>query len=290
MSEMHPDRFLVAGASGMLGSALARVLFERGLECVAPPEGDFDITDPDAVARAVASFATESDGWLLNAAAYTNVERAEDEPKLAARANDHGARVLAAAARDAGLGFVHVSTDFVFDGTKRAPYLEDDEPRPLSVYGATKLAGELAVREAYPASLIVRTAWVYGPPTGGFPGKIMSAARQRESLSVVTDEVGSPTYTVDLARGLIGLAQAGATGLFHLAGSGACSRYELAAEAVRLAGLEVELLETTSDAFPTKAARPAYSVMDCGKAAALGVVLPDWRDALERYVAAEVSQ
>lgn len=281
--------YLIAGASGMLGSALQRVCAERGLRFEAPAEAAFDITDARAVEDVVASFAASlapgEHGVLVNAAAYTNVERAEDEPETAYRVNEHGARTLAEAARDAGLGFVHVSTDFVFDGAKHGAYSETDEPNPLSVYGASKLAGERAVADVYPAALIVRTAWVFGENGVNFPTKILGFARERDELAVVTDEVGSPTYTLDLARGILELVEAGATGIFHLAGSGSCTRFELAAEVLCLSGLTRRLVPVTADAFPSKAPRPANSVLDCSKAAAVGVTMPEWRDALRRFIA-----
>ena len=280
----------MAGAGGMLGHALQRALTVRGACFVAPGERDFDITDSDVVRRRVKEFAATlasgQTGALLNAAAYTNVEQAEDEPEIACRVNEEGPRILAQAARDAGLAFVHVSTDFVFDGTKRGAYTESDQPNPLSVYGASKLAGEAAVMDADPDALVVRTAWAFGEHGVSFPAKIINAARMRPTISVVTDEIGSPTYTADLAAGILSLLDAGATGLFHLAGSGSCNRFDLARETLDLAGLgSVELEPVTSDCFPSKAARPMNSVLDCSKAAALGVVMPDWRDALARFIA-----
>lgn len=291
MSVADPTRrYLIAGAGGMLGGGLQRVLTERGVPFTAPAEGDFDITDPASVDRAVATFAAEcfavaEQCVLVNAAAYTNVERAEDDPETAYRVNEHGARMLAIAARNVGLTFVHVSTDFVFDGAKDGAYVETDPVHPLSVYGASKLAGEVAVAEAHPDAVIVRTAWAFGEGGVHFPVKILELAASRPALSVVTDEVGSPTYSYDLAVGIVGLVEARARGLYHLAGSGSCSRFELAAEVLRLAGLDTTLQPVTSDAFPTKAARPANSVLDCSKAAALGVTMPDWHDSLARFMA-----
>lgn len=280
-----PRPVLIAGASGMLGTALQRVLSVGGVRSSAPPEAAFDITDADVVAAVVGVFASECPGGLfVNAAAYTNVERAEDDAETAYRVNERGARLLAEAARDAGLGFVHVSTDFVFDGAKPGAYVEDDPTNPLSVYGASKLAGERAVAEAYPEALIVRTAWVFGPAGENFPVKILRAARADPSLKVVTDECGSPTYTIDLATGLLALADAGATGLYHLAGSGSCTRFELAVETLRLAGLDVPVEPVSSETSPSRAARPANSVLDCSRSEALGVTMPHWREALARFV------
>ena len=277
---------LIAGAGGMLGTSLRKVCLERGVAVAAPGESDFDITEPAGVAGSVRAFAREHpDGVLVNAAAYTNVERAEDEPERAYAVNDAGARLLAAEAVRSGLRFVHVSTDFVFDGTKPGPYTEDDEPNPLSVYGRSKLLGERSVTEADPRALIVRTAWAFGEGGANFPKKILERARTMRSIDVVCDEKGSPTYTRDLAAGILALLDADARGLFHLAGSGSCTRDELAREVLRLAGRDdVEVVPVPSSAFPSKAARPANSVLDCSKAAALGVAMPEWRDALARFV------
>lgn len=278
---------LIAGAGGMLGHALRHVCAETGREFMAPTEGGFDITSEEEVARTVAEFAAAYPGGVLvNAAAFTNVERAEDEPEQAFLVNEGGATVLAEAAARKGLPLVHVSTDFVFDGTKCGAYTEADEPNPVSVYGRSKLAGELAVASAHPRALTVRTAWVFGPAGVNFPTKIIDRARLTDTVSVVCDEVGSPTYTLDLAAGILGLVDAGAHGLYHLAGSGTCARDEMAREVLRLAGLShVEVVPVPASTFPSKAARPANSVLDCSKAAALGVVMPDWRDALARFVA-----
>lgn len=280
-------RYLIAGAGGMLGTALRAVLAGRGLLFVAPPEREFDITDERSVRETVRAFQAQAageSGVLINAAAYTNVERAEDEPELAHRVNAEGPRLLAEAAGDAGLGFVHVSTDFVFDGRKTAPYVETDEPNPCSVYGASKLAGERAVVAAHPDALIVRTAWAFGPSGVNFPAKILGLASRMPELKVVTDEVGSPTYTVDLADGLVSLAESGAHGMFHLAGAGSCSRFELARAVLELSGLPNTLVPVTAAEFPAKACRPANSVLDCGKAAAFGVVMRPWREALAEFL------
>jgi dTDP-4-dehydrorhamnose reductase len=284
-----PRAFLIAGASGMLGTALRRVLAERGARFLAPAEHDFDITDPVRVRHVVADFAASlaagERGALVNAAAFTDVERAEDEPELAYLVNTQGAANVARAAATAGLAFAHVSTDFVFDGRKSEPCTEDDEPHPLSVYGASKLAGDEAVFAEHPDALVVRTAWVFGAGGANFPSKILSAAREGRHLQVVSDEVGSPTFTYDLARGILGLLDLGATGLFNLAGAGSCSRFELARATLDLAGLsDVAIEPVSSAAFATRAKRPAHSVLDCSKAASLGVTMREWREALAQFV------
>lgn len=273
----------------MLGTALQRVLTEKGLRFVAHGEGEFDITDSASVQSRVTGFAKSlrggERGVIINAAAYTDVERAEEEPDLADLVNERGAVMLARAAHESGLDFVHVSTDFVFDGLKEEAYTEDDEPHPLQVYGQSKLDGEDSVAAENPEALIVRTAWVFGENGVNFPTKILEAASTLPSLAVVTDEVGSPTYTVDLAAGILALVDAGASGLVHLAGAGSCSRFEFAEEILRLAGLPTQLEPVESNESPSKVARPRNSVLDCSRAAALGVTLPEWRDALARFMA-----
>ncbi len=273
----------------MLGTALQSVLAVRGATVVAPPERRFDITVPEQVRDVIQDFCAGGGGLLINAAAYTDVERAEEEPELACLVNDTGARLLAAAARDAGVRFAHVSTDFVFDGRKLGPYTEADPPNPLSVYGASKLAGEASVAAENEDALIVRTAWVFGPGGRNFPTKIMEAASTRDALSVVSDEIGSPTYTLDLASGILGLASAGARGVFHLAGRGSCSRYALAEKVIELAGIECRLEPARAADFPSKAQRPANSVLDCAKASSMGVSMPRWDDALTRFIRDDVA-
>lgn len=281
-------RILIAGSNGMLGTALKRVAARLDIKVVSPPEDGFDITDESQVRLIVGRFALEGGGVFINAAAYTDVESAEDHARKAFEVNAEAPGLLARIAYDAQLPFVHVSTDFVFDGEKNGPYVETDAPHPLSVYGASKLAGEKAVAEENPEALIVRTAWVFGPNGNNFPTKILEAASKRPEIKVVTDEIGSPTYTIDLACGILGLAGAGASGLYHLAGAGSCSRFDLAAEILRVAGLETKMRPVTSDAFPTKAVRPRNSVLDCSKAAAVGVTMPPWEKSIARFVAAHI--
>lgn len=291
------SRILVTGAAGMLGSALVSAAPTRGYEVVALTREELDITDEAAVGRAIDGFAggggagegpnggVRDRGVVVNAAAYTDVEGAKDDPQGAFLVNERGAGMVAAAARSAGLDFVHVSTDFVFDGEKDGPYREDDPPAPLSAYGASKLGGERAVLAACPDALIVRTAWIFGTPGPDFPTKILGLAENQRTLRVVEDEVGSPTYSVDLAAGILALVAADARGLFHLTAAGRCTRYELARETLSLAGLDVAVEPVTSATFPTKVRRPKNSVLDCGRAAAVGVRLPEWRDGLARYLA-----
>lgn len=277
---------LVTGAGGMLGSALAAHLGTGPHRALTRAE--LDITDELAVSRVVADFAREADGGrrlVINAAAYTNVEGAESDRDGAYLVNELGAANVARAAREEGLALVHVSTDFVFDGRKGAPYRETDAVNPLSVYGESKYAGELAVRSVHPEAIIVRTSWVFGPGgSADFPTKILARARGSAEISVVDDEWGCPTYAPDLADGILRLAQADVSGLFHLAGSGSCSRFEMAKVIVDAARLETQVIPVKAAQFESAAARPADARLDCAKAAAIGIVLPHWEESLRTYV------
>jgi len=277
---------LIAGAGGMLGHALQVVAAERGFETYAPEEGTFDITSHEMVPKVIAAFAkAHPTGAVVNCAAYTNVDAAEENAQTAFLVNQFGAALLAENAAANKLPFVHISTDFVFDGKKSGSYSEADEPNPLSIYGASKMAGEWAVMAADPKALIIRTAWSFGPGGSNFPMKILERAKTADRIQVVSDEVGSPTYTIDLAAAMLRLIDVGATGLLHVAGSGWCARDEMAREILRLAGLhKVIVISVPSATFPGKAERPANGILDCSKAGVLGVIMPTWRDALARYI------
>jgi dTDP-4-dehydrorhamnose reductase len=234
---------------------------------------------------------------IINAAAYTNVDKAEIEPELARAINAVAPGVLAEEAKRLNAAFIHYSTDYVFDGRKGAPYVESDAPNPLNVYGQTKLEGEQAVQAVGGAYLILRTSWVYSMRQGGFVSKVLQWSRQQEVLRVVDDQISSPTWARMLAAATaLALAQgrddpAGyiseKAGLYHIAGSGACSRYEWAKAILELDPKKSEhkvqqLLPAKSSQFPTPAERPLVSVLDCGKfAQVFGLRLPAWRESLQ---------
>jgi len=274
---------VLGGVTGLLGVPLTHALRQAGHAVLPTTRATLDPFDREAVRAAVAEFQAD---WIVNTIAYTAVDKAEDEPDEAARVNRVLPGNLARICMEAGVGLVHYSTDFVFDGKKTSPYLETDPVDPQSVYGRTKLAGERAILETgLERYLILRTAWLFGPGKTNFVEKILGFAKTRDVLKVVHDQIGSPTFTPDLAANTAALLATGATGLFHLVNSGRASWCELASEAVSTAGINCEVLPITSKDYPQKAKRPAYSVLDTGKfAAAVGHAPRPWIQALREYV------
>jgi dTDP-4-dehydrorhamnose reductase len=286
----------VLGAAGQLGAALVDRLAARGGPCAAR-DSRLDVADTAAVRSALAELRPEV---VLNAAAYTDVDGCERDPARAKAVNAEAPGALAALCREAGSRLVHVSTDYVFDGRAAAPLAEDAPVAPLSEYGRSKLAGERAVLAARGDAVVVRTSWVFGRGKNfirAVRGRAEAIRRGEAAgpLRVVDDQVGSPTYAEDLAGGLLDLVDRGARGLYHLANSGAASRLELARFALTvadantgarpgagLADLEIQPVKTVD--FPLPAQRPLYTVLDCGRARALGVALRPWQDAVRDYL------
>lgn len=278
---------LLVGCRGMLGSYLESYIPKAPgakdwtlASCDIP---DIDITDAASVS---AVFAREKPDIVINCAAYTNVDGAEAERDLAFRINADGPGILAREALKTSALVVHLSTDFIFDGAHPGPYREDDPPNPSCVYAASKLAGERALQAAGGRFLIVRTAWLYGPNGRNFVDTILRLAREKGELNVVDDQAGSPTFTAVLAEYLVKLILAGTAGVYHVAGSGVCTWYDLACEAVRLAGVTARISPCTTAEFPRPARRPRNSALDVGKAERLlGEYIPNWRSGLARYIA-----
>ena len=273
-------RWLVTGAGGMLAHDLLPQLVDAGHDVTALRRDRLDITDPDACEAAVAGHDV-----VVNCAAWTAVDRAETEEAQAFAVNAVGAANVARAAHRHGAGLVHVSTDYVVAGAGSTPYAADAAVAPLSAYGRTKAAGEWAVQAECPRSWIVRTAWLYGAGGKNFAATMQRLAGERDTLTVVADQVGQPTWTADLADGIIRLVAAEAPfGIWHGTATGQTSWHGFAQAVFEELGLDPQRVRpiTTAD-FPTTASRPAYSVLAHDMWAAAGIeALPDWRDALHR--------
>ncbi|MDP9118006.1 MAG: dTDP-4-dehydrorhamnose reductase [Actinomycetota bacterium] len=275
-------RWLITGSYGQLGTDLQAVLAGSPQDQVRAVDVDvLDITDSGAVGAMIAQFAPDV---VLNAAAYTAVDAAETHEELAYRVNATGPAVLAAAVGNHGGRLIHVSTDYVFPGDGERPYEVDDETGPKSAYGRTKLAGELAVRELLPdTSHVVRTAWVYGATGANFVKTMARLEREHDTVSVVDDQRGSPTWSADLARALVELARSGApAGTYHCTGGGDTTWCGFTKAIFEELGADpARVLPTTTGAFPRPAPRPAYSVLSDSAWRAAGLTpMPAWRDAL----------
>jgi dTDP-4-dehydrorhamnose reductase len=268
-------RWLITGSNGMLGTDLVSLLRERGEAVTAADRTTLDVTDRAAVDALVPGHHV-----VVNAAAWTAVDDAEDHEAAATAVNGEGPRLLAGAAREHGARLVQVSTDYVFDGSATEPYSEQAVPRPASAYGRSKAAGEHAVRKELPGGhLLVRTAWLYGAHGGCFPKTIARLARERGEVSVVDDQIGQPTWTADVAALILRLVRSDApAGTYHATSSGQCSWFEFAQAVVAATGLDASVVKpTTSDAFVRPAPRPAYSVLGHDALAALGIKpIADW--------------
>jgi dTDP-4-dehydrorhamnose reductase len=275
-------RIAVTGAGGQLGRELLAAMAAVGHEAVAAGHERCDIAEPGAARRLIEESRPDA---LVNCAAWNDVDGAESQPDGAYRINALGPRLLAAACHAAGVRLCHVSTDFVFDGEGGAPLDEWAPTGPLSVYGASKLAGEGEVRSLCADHRIVRTAWLFGQDGPNFVLTMLRLAETRSELRVVADQHGSPTWTGHLAPALLRLLEIDAPGTYHLSGGGGASRHELAAAAVEEAGLSTPVVPVASDEFPLPARRPARAVLDNRAWRLLGEPpLPPWRDGLRAYL------
>ena len=274
-------RILLTGRNGQVGSELERALPVLG-EVAAVARQTLDLADSQAVRQAVQQV---KPGIIVNAAAYTAVDKAESERELALQVNGVAPGVLGEEAKRLGALLVHYSTDYVFDGEKRSPYLEEDAPNPISHYARTKLDGERAIAACGCRHLILRTSWVYGPRAANFYQIIARKAAAGEPMRMVDDQTSVPTPSGFLAQQTVALLGRGAEGLFHLTPSGTATRYEFAREVVKTMGSKSKVEPARTAEFPTPARRPAYSAMGNAKAAALlGGTLPSWQSELHRAI------
>ncbi len=277
------DRYLVTGARGMLGQAVLAVLRAQGRAVRGADLPEVDLTDPAVVRRV---WETERPTHVIHCAAYTNVDGAESDGELCMRLNVRMPERVARACAQIGARMLMISTDFVFDGQARRPYRETDPTGPLSVYGRTKLEGEQAAAAVLEDLQIARTAWLFGPGKRNFVSAMIERMRKGIPLRVVDDQWGSPTYTGDLAGRLVELSRLEERGVFHLVNGGMTTWCGLTRKTAELAGFVPYAIEAIDTAgYPTPACRPAWSVLDCSRAWALGVTpMRDWTEALAEYI------
>lgn len=275
-------RVLVTGVSGQLGYDVARVLAQRGIEYRGTSSKDLDITDRAAVEHLMQSYRPDA---VIHCAAYTKVDLAEDEPERCWAVNADGTRNLAAACREIGAKMLYISTDYVFPGTGEQFRRTDDPVSPVNTYGRSKLAGELAVQSLLETYFIVRISWVFGKNGNNFVKTMLRLAETRTELTVVCDQIGSPTYTADLAPLLCDMVQTERYGIYHATNGGTCAWSEFAKAIFELADKQVTVYPIPTSAYPTRAVRPLNSRMskDCLHSNGFQE-LPEWKNALARYL------
>lgn len=288
-------KYLITGASGQLGYDIKRTLLGQGVtedEIASPRAAEMDITDQQAVEKYVENFQPDV---VFHCAAYTNVDGAESDTEACRAVNVEGTKHLVQAAQQVDAKLIYISTDYVFDGESPKPYEVDSPANPQSVYGRTKYAGELAVRE-YPKHFIVRTAWVFGINGHNFVKTMLKVAKNHAEVSVVDDQFGSPTYTVDLAKFLVDLSASTEYGTYHATNEGFCSWAEFTEEIYRTAGIDTEVKHVSTEQYATlagrpQAQRPHYSKLSKDSITVHGFTrLPSWQDATKRYIAELVKE
>ncbi|MBQ5825541.1 MAG: dTDP-4-dehydrorhamnose reductase [Clostridia bacterium] len=275
-------KVLVTGFAGQLGYDVAQELAARGISCIAADKGEFDLTNTESVRGFVGACRPDV---IVHCAAYTAVDKAEEDSAACYKVNVNGTQNLCSTAKEMQAKFVYISTDYVFDGEKSEPYEVDDVTGPQTVYGSTKLEGENRVRHTCPKHFIIRTAWVFGKNGNNFVKTMLRLGKERETLNVVCDQFGSPTYTKDLARLICDMIQTDKYGTYHATNEGFCSWADFAFEIMRKAGLSTKVVPISSSEYPAKAKRPMNSRLSKQKLVDNGFTpLPDWQDALERYI------
>lgn len=277
-------RILVTGVKGQLGYDVVNELTGRGIEAIGVDIEEMDITKAEDVEQVMTE--AKVDG-VIHCAAYTAVDAAEDNVELCRRVNAQGTENIARVCSKLDIKMIYISTDYVFDGQGERPWEPDDERTPLNVYGQTKYEGELAVQKYVDKYYIVRIAWVFGINGKNFIKTMLNLGATHDKLTVVSDQVGSPTYTYDLAKLLVDMIETDKYGIYHATNEGLCSWYEFAVEIFKQAGMKVEVIPVSSDEYPAKAKRPANSRMSKEKLTEQGFErLPRWEDALTRYLEA----
>ena len=275
-------KILVTGVKGQLGYDVVKVLEERNIECLGVDIDDFDITDADATSGYIRKYAPNA---VIHCSAYTAVDKAEDELELCRKVNVDGPRNIAAVCKEIGAKMIYISTDYVFPGIGDKPYEADDPTGPLGAYGHTKLDGELAVKEKLSRFFIVRISWVFGINGNNFVKTMLRLGKERKEINVVCDQIGSPTYTADLAPLLCDMVVTEKYGTYHATNEGYCSWAEFTEEIFKLAGYSTKVIPIPTSEYPTKAKRPFNSRMS-KKSLDIAEIkrLPSWQDALSRFI------
>ena len=275
------SKILVIGAGGQLGQCLKIVAERRGIvDIVFPAEKDANILD-EGVLNAL--LAKEQPAFVINCAAYTAVDKAEDEVELSKAINETGAGYLASACAKQGTALIHVSTDFVFEGNEVKLLKENDEANPINVYGLTKLDGEKTVAAYLPAHFIIRTSWLYSEYANNFVKTMLKLGTERDELNIIADQVGTPTYAIDLANAIYDIIESGQKdyGIYHYSNEGVTSWFDFATAIFDISSTQVKVNPIPGSAYPTKAIRPAFSVMDKTKIKeTFNIEIPYWRDSL----------
>ncbi|MEH7493684.1 dTDP-4-dehydrorhamnose reductase [Neobacillus niacini] len=276
-------KVVVTGAAGQLGQDVLLELDRKNHQAFGADRQQLDITNEEDVLAFISEVKPDV---ILHCAAYTNVDAAEENEEAAYQVNAAGTEYLAKAAKQTGAKMMYISTDYVFDGTASKPYEVDEPTKPLGAYGRTKLAGEQLLQKHLDEFFIVRTAWVFGIHGNNFVKTMIRLGKERGEVGVVHDQVGSPTYTVDLAQFMVELMETDKYGIYHATNSGVCSWYEFAVEIFKQADMNVTVNPLTSDQFPRPAARPKYSVLSKKMIEQQGLKpLRDWKEALVAYLA-----
>lgn len=275
-------KVVVTGVSGQLGHDVLKELDRKNFQAFGTDRETLDFTDEAAVMTYIKDIKPEA---IIHCGAYTNVDKAEEDEDTAYKVNGLGTEYLARAAADCGAKMLFVSTDYVFNGSASEPYETDERTNPLGAYGRTKLAGEELLQKHLDRFFIVRTAWVFGINGNNFVKTMLRLGKERGEIGVVHDQIGSPTYTVDLAKFLVELIQTDKYGIYHATNAGVCSWYEFAVEIFKQAGLDVKVNPLTTEQFPRPAARPKYSVLSKRKIEEMGLdPLREWKQALSSYL------
>ena len=272
------DKIVLLGARGMLGSEIYNFCAKDNITPLDLPE--FDITDKNRLEKAL-----QNAGVVINCAAYTDVEKSESQTDLAFKVNAEAVGNLAQIAREKNIYVIHISTDFVFDGRKETPYIETDQTNPISAYGKSKLEGEILLAKNHNLYSIIRVQWTYGKNGNNFISKLISLSRQKDSLKVVDDQFGSPTWTQEAAKVILKFAAKKPQGIFHYAAAGFASRYDVAKFAFEKLKISIPVTPCKSNEFPMVAARPANSRFCCDKIQSLlDKPVELWQKPLERYL------